>query len=240
MRIVLRISRSDPAAGVPPRQQDFPLDIDPAAPVLDALIRVKAEQDGSLSFRHSCGHGVCGSDAMVIAGKERLACKTLVREVAEGEGAVVTIAPLKHLSVQRDLMVDQRRFFDSYRAVKPFLINDEAPGGKERVQTPQERAAFEDATSCILCGACYSACPVFEKNASYLGPAAILSAARFTFDNRDRGLGERLSVLDTPDGAWGCENHFDCTRVCPREIKVTKAINLTKNRIKKEKGTADR
>src|SRR5512135_3228847 len=124
MRIVLRISRSDPAAGVPPREQDFPIDVDPTAPVLDALIRVKAEQDGSLSFRHSCGHGVCGSDAMVIAGKERLACKTLVREVAEAEGAVVTIAPLKHLPVQRDLMVDQRRFFDSYRAVKPFLIND--------------------------------------------------------------------------------------------------------------------
>ena len=235
MRIVLRISRSDPAAGAAAREQDFPVDIDPTAPVLDALILVKAEQDGSLSFRHSCGHGVCGSDAMVIAGKERLACKTLVREVAEGEGAVVTIGPLKHLPVQRDLMVDQRRFFESYRAVKPFLINDEAPAGKERIQTPQERAAFEDATSCILCGACFSACPVFEKNASYLGPAALLSAARFTFDNRDRGLGERLAVLDDPNGAWGCENHFDCTRVCPREIKVTKAINLTKNRIKKEK-----
>ena len=104
------------------------MEVDPAAPILDALIRVKAEQDGSLSFRHSCGHGVCGSDAMVISGKERLACKTLVRDVAEGDGAVVTIAPLKHLPVQRDLMVDQQRFFESYRAVKPFLINDEAPG----------------------------------------------------------------------------------------------------------------
>jgi len=235
MRIILRIRRSDPASGAAPREQDFAVEMDPTAPILEALIRVKAEQDGSLSFRHSCGHGVCGSDAMVIGGKERLACKTLVREVAEGDGAVVTIAPLKHLPVQRDLMVDQRRFFESYRAVKPFLINDEAPGGKERVQTPQERAAFEDATSCILCGACYSACPVFEKNASYLGPAALLNAARFTFDNRDRGLDERLPVLDAPGGVWGCENHFDCTRVCPREIKVTKAINLTKNRVKKAK-----
>jgi succinate dehydrogenase / fumarate reductase iron-sulfur subunit len=235
MRIVLRISRSDPAVSASSRDQDFAVDVDPAEPLLDALIRVKARQDGSLSFRHSCGHGVCGSDAMVIAGKERLACKTLVREVAEADGAVVTIAPLKHLPVQRDLMVDQSRFFSSYRAVKPFLINPESPAGKERIQTPQERAAFEDATSCILCGACYSACPVFEKNGSYLGPAALLSAARFTFDNRDRGLGERRSVLDDPNGAWACENHFDCTRVCPREIKVTKAINLTKNRLKKEK-----
>ncbi len=235
MRIVFRIHRSDPAGGQTPRDDEFPVDIDPTASVLDALIRVKAVQDGSLTFRHSCGHGVCGSDAMVINGKERLACKTLVREVAEAEGAVVTIQPLKHLPVLRDLMVDPRPFFQSYRAVKPFLVNDEAPAGKERIQTPQERAAYEEATSCILCGACYSACPVFEKNASYLGPAALLSAARFTFDNRDRGLGERLPVLDTPNGAWGCENHFDCTRVCPREIKVTKAINLTKNRIRKEK-----
>ncbi len=230
MRIVLRITRSSPS-----REQDYTVDIDPTAPILDALIRVKAEQDGSLSFRHSCGHGVCGSDAMVIGGKERLACKTLVREVAESEGAVVSIAPLKHLPVQRDLMVDQGKFFSVYRAVKPFLINPEDAGGKERRQTPQERAAFEDATSCILCGACFSACPVFEKNGAYLGPAALLNAARFTFDNRDTGLAERMSVLDSPDGAWGCENHFDCTRVCPREIKVTKAINLTKNRLKKEK-----
>jgi len=238
MRIVLRIRRSDAATAAAPREQDFTVDIDPTAPILDALIKVKAEQDGSLSFRHSCGHGVCGSDAMVIAGKERLACKTLVREVAEAEGAVVTISPLKHLPVQRDLMVDQGRFFQNYRAVKPFLINDQDAGGKERLQTPQERAAFEDATSCILCGACFSACPVFEKNGSYLGPAALLSGARFTFDNRDRGLAERMSVLGGPDGVAACENHFDCTRVCPREIKVTKAINLTKNRLKKEKGGA--
>ncbi len=235
MRIVLRITRSDPASGAAAHEQDYTVDIDPTAPVLDALIRVKAEQDGSLTFRHSCGHGVCGSDAMVIGGKERLACKTLVREVAETEGAVVTVSPLKHLPVQRDLMVDQGKFFAAYRAVKPFLINPEDAGGKERRQTPQERAAFEDATSCILCGACFSACPILEKNGSYVGPAALLNAARFTFDNRDKGLAQRMSVLDSPDGAWGCENHFDCTRVCPREIKVTKAINLTKNRLKKEK-----
>ena len=236
MRIVLRISRYNPESDTAPHDEDYTLDIDPTASLLDALIRVKGEQDGSLSFRRSCGHGVCGSDAMVIAGKERLACKTLVREVAETEGAVVTIQPLKHLPVQRDLMVDQGKFFESYRSIKPFLINDQATDGRERVQSQKERAAFDDATSCILCGACFSACPVFDTNPKYVGPAALVSAARFIFDSRDKGLAERMGVLDDPNGAWACENHFDCTRVCPRDIKVTKNINATKREIDKFKG----
>jgi succinate dehydrogenase / fumarate reductase iron-sulfur subunit len=236
MRIVLRINRYSPETDAAPHDEDYPLDIDPTASLLDALIRVKGEQDGSLSFRRSCGHGVCGSDAMVIAGKERLACKTLVREVAEGENAIVTIQPLKHLPVQRDLMVDQARFFETYRSVKPFLINDQAAEGRERIQSQKERAAFDDATSCILCGACFSACPIFEKNPKYVGPAALVSAARFVFDSRDKGLAQRTNVLDDPNGAWACENHFDCTRVCPREIKVTKNINALKREIDKLKG----
>ena len=236
MRIVLRIGRYNPESDTAPHDEDYTLDIDPTASLLDALIRVKGEQDGSLSFRRSCGHGVCGSDAMVIAGKERLACKTLVRDVAETEGAVVTIQPLKHLPVQRDLMVDQGKFFESYRSIKPFLINDQPTGGRERVQSPKERAAFDDATSCILCGACFSACPVFDTNTKYVGPAALVSAARFIFDSRDKGLAERMGALDDPNGAWACENHFDCTKVCPREIKVTKNINATKREIDKFKG----
>ena len=236
MKVVLRIRRYNPEADDAPHDEDYALDIDPTASLLDALIRVKGEQDGSLSFRRSCGHGVCGSDAMLIEGKERLACKTLVREVAPADGAVVTIQPLKHLPVQRDLMVDQRGFFDRYRLVKPFLINDEATDGRERIQDPKARAAFDDATSCILCGACYSACPVFEKNPSYVGPAALLSAARFILDSRDKGLAQRQGVLDNLDGVWGCENHFDCTKVCPRDIKVTKNINATKRAIDKVKG----
>jgi succinate dehydrogenase / fumarate reductase iron-sulfur subunit len=237
MRIVLRITRYNPETDTAAHDEDYPLDIDPTASLLDALIRVKGEQDGSLSFRRSCGHGVCGSDAMVISGKERLACKTLVREVADAEGAVVTIQPLKHLPVQRDLMVDQGKFFQNYRSIKPFLINDQPTDGRERVQSPKERAAFDDATSCILCGACFSACPVFETNTKYVGPAALVSAARFIFDSRDKGLAQRMGVLDDPNGAAACENHFDCTRVCPRDIKVTKNINATKREIQKFKGT---
>jgi succinate dehydrogenase / fumarate reductase iron-sulfur subunit len=192
---------------------------------------IKSFVDGTLALRRSCAHGVCGSDAMVINGQERLACKTLLRDVAE-EGGTITVEPLRHLPVLRDLMVDQQAFFARYRRVKPFFINDAAVKEKERLQSPEERAVFDDPTKCILCAACYSACPVLDdKNPRFLGPAAIVQAARFLFDSRDRGLHERLPALDTPDGVWACENHFRCTQVCPREIKVTKNINLTKRKV---------
>ena len=235
MKIVLRIRRFDPEADREPRDKDYPVEVEPTDRILDALMEVKSLQDGSLSFRKSCAHGVCGSDAMIIGGKERLACKTLVRDVANAENAVVTIEPLKHMAVQRDLMVDQAAFFENYRAVKPFLIAEEHAGGKERLQSPEQRDAFDDSTNCILCASCYSSCPIFEKNDGYVGPAAIVQAARFLFDSRDSGLPDRLGALDAPDGVWACENHFNCTRVCPRGIKVTKNINATKRAITRRK-----
>jgi len=233
VKITLKIQRFNPETDQAPYFREYPVQVEPTDRLLDALMSVKSSQDGALSFRKSCGHGVCGSDAMIIDGKERLACKTLVRDVA-AEGQVVTIQPLKHLPLQRDLMVDQGEFFARWRSVKPYLISEqEVPGGRERVQSPEQRLAFEDPTKCILCAACFSACPVLEeKNPRFLGPAAIANAARFVFDSRDTGLDARRAVLDSPDGVWGCENHFECTRVCPRGIKVTKNINLTKRRIK--------
>jgi succinate dehydrogenase / fumarate reductase iron-sulfur subunit len=231
MHIVLRIRRFTPGTDRDPRDVDYAVEVAPTDRILDALMNVKAEQDGSLSFRKSCAHGVCGSDAMRINGVERLACKTLVREVAAEEGAVVTVAPLEHLTVQRDLMVDQSVFFEKFRAVKPFLINDEPVAERERAQTQEQRAAFDDTTACIMCASCYSACPVLDGSPGYIGPAALVQAARFAFDSRDKGFAERLPVLASPDGAPGCENHFTCTKVCPREIKVTKNINAVKRAI---------
>jgi succinate dehydrogenase / fumarate reductase iron-sulfur subunit len=232
VKITLKIQRFNPETDRAPYFREYAVEVEPTDRVLDALMSVKSSQDGSLGFRKSCGHGVCGSDAMLINGKERLACKTLVRDVA-AEGQVVTVEPLKHLPLQRDLMVDQGEFFSRWRSVKPYLISDQAvPGGRERVQSPEQRLAFEDPTKCILCAACFSACPVLdEKNPGFIGPAAIANAARFVFDSRDTGLDARRAVLDSPDGVWGCENHFECTRVCPRGIKVTKNINLTKRRL---------
>jgi succinate dehydrogenase / fumarate reductase iron-sulfur subunit len=205
--------------------------VQPTDRVLDALIKVK-EMDGTLAFRKSCAHGVCGSDGMIINGQERLACKTLIQDVAEGDGAVITVEPLKHLPVLRDLIVEQDEFFRRWRKVKPFLINNEPVEEKERVQSQQERVAFDDPTKCILCASCYSACPILHgENAHFIGPAAIAQAARFALDSRDRGFEERIEVLDHPDGVWACNNHFQCTRVCPRGIKITKNINLTKRKI---------
>lgn len=235
MTVTLDIQRFNPDSDAEPYRKAYTVDLEPTARVLDALMEIKRNQDGSLAFRKSCAHGVCGSDAMVINGKERLACKTLLKDVAETDGATITIDPAKHMTVQRDLMVDQGTFFDNYRGVKPFFVADEAklPSSREFVQSQEERAAFDDPTKCILCGACYSACPVVDKNPNFIGPAAIVQAGRFVFDSRDQGLEARLDLLDQPDGVWPCENHFECTRVCPREIKVTKLINFTKRAIQK-------
>ena len=212
--------------------KDYEVEVQPTDRVLDALIQIKSTMDGTLTFRKSCAHGVCGSDGMIINGQERLACKTLVQDVAEGDGAFVTVAPLRHLPVLRDLIVEQDGFFERWRAVKPYLINAEPVREKERIQSPEERAAFDDPTKCILCASCYSACPILDgENTRFLGPAAIAQAARFTFDSRDEGFEERRAVLDHPDGVWACDNHFQCTRVCPRGIKVTRNINLTKRKI---------
>ncbi len=237
MTINLEIQRFNPETDAAPSFKTYRVDANPTDRVLDALMEIKRNQDGSLAFRKSCAHGVCGSDAMVINGKERLACKTLMRDVAETDGATVRIEPARHQEVQRDLMVRQDLFFDNYRSVKPFFMADEEkrPAVGEFIQTQGERAEIDDATKCILCGACYSACPVLDTNLNFIGPAAIVQAARWVFDSRDRGLEGRIDILDQPDGVWPCENHFECTRVCPREIKVTKLINFTKRAIKKHR-----
>jgi succinate dehydrogenase / fumarate reductase iron-sulfur subunit len=238
MQIHLKIQRFDPQTDTAPHHRTYTVEAEPTDRLLDALMHVKRFQDGSLGFRKSCAHGVCGSDAMRINGKDRLACKTLVRDVAT-DGDTVVIEPLRYFPVLRDLIVDQRDFFERYRAVKPFLINDEPPPEKERLQTRQERLAFDDTTNCILCASCFSACPIPELNPRFLGPAAVVQAYRFLADSRDRGLASRLPVLDTPDGVWPCENHFRCTEACPRSIKITKRINQTKRLIKKQREERD-
>ena len=233
MKVTLAVQRYNPETDAGPHEQRFAVEVEPTDRVLDALMQVYQNQDGTLGFRKSCAHGVCGSDAMRINDDERLACKTLVQDVAERDGEVITLAPLRHLPVQRDLMVDQGVFFEKFRTAKPFLIADHEPAEREFTQSPEERELFDDATKCINCSACYSACPVLDDNPDFMGPAAIVAAARFVFDSRDKGLEARLDVLDTPNGVWPCENHFECTRVCPRDIKVTKLINLTKREIKR-------
>jgi len=233
VRITLQIQRYSPETDAKPYLQEFSVEVEPTDRVLDALAQVKDTMDGTLAFRRSCAHGVCGSDGMIINGQERLACKTLVQDVVDSEGVIVKVEPLKHLPLLRDLIVEQDEFFSRWRKVKPYLINLEVVDERERTQSQEERALFDDPTKCILCASCYSACPILDaENARFIGPAAAAQAARFVFDSRDRGFGERLEVLDDPDGVWACENHFQCTRVCPRGIKVTRNINLAKRKIR--------
>ncbi len=231
MKIILQIQRYNPDTDEAPYEQEYTVDAEPNDRLLDALMQVKRFQDGSLCFRKSCAHGVCGSDAMRINGKDGLACKTLIKDVVDKEGDTVTVAPLRFLPVQRDLIVDQSDFFRKYRSIKPYLINDAPVAEKERIQSQEERMQFDDTTNCLLCAACYSACPVLADNPAFLGPAAIVQAYRFLADTRDHGFEARMDVLDHKSGVWLCQNHFQCTRACPRSILITKRINQTKRMI---------
>lgn len=234
MKVNLRIERFNPLEDKKPFFKEYRVEAEKTDRIVDLLIHIKRNQDGSLAFRKSCAHGVCGSDAMRINGTERLACKVLVQDVVQNDKKTIIIQPLRNLPVEKDLMVDQREFFKRYTSVKPFLINEEKKPRKEWNQTPVEREKIDDATKCILCESCYSACPVLqETNPLFLGPAQVVQAQRFNDDNRDRGFVARLDILDTPNGIWSCDNHFQCTKICPRSIKVTKLINLLKRKIKK-------
>ncbi len=220
MEVTVRIKRFDPEKDKEPWWKEYKVEVEEVDRVLDALHYIKWYQDGSLTFRRSCGHGICGSDAMRINGVNRLACKVLIRDVAP----VVTVEPLLGLPVVKDLVVDMEPFFAHYRSVMPWLINDEPPPPRERIQSPEERALFDDTTKCILCAACTTSCPSFWMRGEYVGPAAIVQAHRFIFDSRDRGAAQRLEILNEPDGVWRCRTIFNCTNACPREIQVTKAI----------------
>ena len=188
--------------------------------VLDLLHRVKWEPDGSLTFRRSCAHGVCGSDAMMINGRNRLACKIRVDQL----GRKISVAPLPGMKVIKDLVVDMDDFFAKYRSVMPFLVNDDPPPQRERLQSPEDRERYDDTTKCILCAACTTSCPSFWAQPSYVGPAAIVNAHRFIFDSRDHAAHERLEILADEDGVWRCRTIFNCADACPRGINITRAI----------------
>ncbi|MCA9903444.1 MAG: succinate dehydrogenase iron-sulfur subunit [Anaerolineae bacterium] len=229
MDVTIRVRRFNPE--VPgknkPYWQEFQLtEVEETDRVLELLHRVKWEQDGTLTLRRACAHGICGSDAMRINGVNRLACKVLVRDV----GTKMQIEPILGLPVLKDLVVDMEPFFDHYRSVMPFFVNDTAApaDGRERLQTQDDREKFDDTTKCILCACCTTSCPSFWANGQYVGPAAIVQAHRFIFDTRDQAWKERLEILGEPNGVWRCRTIFNCTPACPREIQVTKAIGEVK------------
>jgi succinate dehydrogenase / fumarate reductase, iron-sulfur subunit len=222
--VILKIRRYDPERDDEPHWERYEVPVEPGDRLLDALHWVKWNLDGSLTFRRSCAHGVCGSDAMRVNGANRLACAVLVSDLVDRAGEEISVEPIKGLAVNKDLLVDMEPFFESYRAVRPWLINDGPEPARERLQSPADRARFDDTTKCILCAACTSACPVFWNESSYFGPAAIVNAHRFIFDSRDTGAQARLEILNDREGVWRCRTTFNCTDACPRGIAVTQAI----------------
>jgi succinate dehydrogenase iron-sulfur subunit len=221
MDVQLRILRFDPERDALPHWEEYAVPAEPSDRVLDLLHQVKWYQDGSLTFRRSCAHGVCGSDAMLINGRNRLACEYLVKDA----GQQISVEPVRGSRVIKDLLIDLDGFWEKYRSVMPYLVNDDVPeDGKERRQSPAEREQFEDTSKCILCGACTTACPSFWANPDYVGPAAIVNAHRFIFDSRDHATEERLEIMADADGVWRCRTIFNCVEACPRGINITRAI----------------
>lgn len=234
MEVTFRIKRYNPElpGQEKPYWQEFTLkDVNEKDRVLELLHRIKWEQDGTLSLRRSCSHGICGSDAMRINGVNALACKLLIRDVGER----VTVEPILGLPVLKDLIVDMEPFFEHYRSVMPYYVNDKPlpADGRERLQSQEDKDQITETTNCILCACCTTSCPSFWANGKYVGPAAIVQAHRFIFDTRDQMTQDRLDELSEPNGVWRCRTIYNCTPACPRGIRVTKAIGEVKVAIRK-------
>jgi len=226
MEVTIKVFRFNPEKDKRGHYETYTIEADENERILDLLEYIKGHNDGTLSFRRSCAHGVCGSDAMRINGQNHLACKTLVRDI----GNKITVEPILGLKIIKDLIVDMEPFFDNYKKVLPYFIN-ESPlpaNGRERLQSPEERARFDETTKCILCAACTTSCPSFWANDDYLGPAAIVTAHRFIFDSRDEAASERLNILSATSGVARCHTIFNCTVSCPRDIQITKSIGELK------------
>lgn len=219
------IYRYDPDLDAKPRMQVMELEVGVAdRMLLDVLTRLKAI-DPSLSFRRSCREGICGSDAMNINGRNGLACLTNMRSLPN----TVVLKPLPGLPVIRDLFVDMTGFFHQYHSIKPWLVNDDPPPEKERLQSPEARDELNGLYECILCACCSSACPSFWWNPDkYVGPAGLLQAYRFLVDSRDQASGERLDNLQDPYRLFRCRTILNCTDVCPKGLNPAQAIGKIK------------
>ncbi len=233
MRRTFRIWRTNPDDPKQGEFHDYEVEVQEAWTVLDALCEIKWRQDGSLAFRRSCRHGICGSCAMTIDGKNDLACEL---QVSACKKSVVTVEPLRAFPVLRDLIVDQDDFFARHESIKPYLIcSKQAPTDKERLQSPEDRKLIDGTWECILCGACTSSCPVYWSSQEFLGPAALLKAYRYVFDTRDEGLAERLDMLDNKHGLWRCHTIFNCVEACPKGLNPTEAIVKLRRRVMAER-----
>ena len=225
-----KIYRYDPDTGHNPRVDTYTLDLDKTGPmVLDALIRIKNEVDSTLTFRRSCREGICGSCSMNMDGRNGLACTTAIDDI-KGD---VTITPLPHMEVVKDLVPDLTHAYAQYSSIQPWLKTvTPAPSGRERLQSPEDRAKLDGLYECILCFCCSTGCPSYWWNSDrFLGPAVLLQAYRWLADSRDEATGERLDQLEDPYRLYRCHTIMNCANVCPKGLNPAKAIAETKKLI---------
>lgn len=232
--INLSIYRFNPEVDKKPYMKDYTISIpqngDPM--LLTLLERLKAEQDSTLSYRCSCREGVCGSDAMNINGKNRLACITILSDLKTDN---IVIRPLPGFPVVRDLVVDMTQFYQQYERIEPYLQNDTIPPAGERLQSPEERAKLDGLYECILCACCTSSCPSFWWNPEkFVGPAGLLQARRFLADSRDTATVHRLDKLQDPFSVFRCRTIMNCADVCPKGLNPTKAISEIRKQMMQE------
>ncbi|MBI4233396.1 MAG: succinate dehydrogenase iron-sulfur subunit [Chloroflexi bacterium] len=230
MQVTLKVQRFDPESPKPePFWQEFKVEIEPHFTVLDTLIKVREEMDGSLALRCSCRSSICGSCAMRINGHATLACKTKVAGVSTPTGQV-TVAPAGNMPVIKDLVVDMQSFWDKVRAVKPWLQPTGPAPEKEYLASNEAMNHLSGVMACIMCGACVSDCTVLEVDKNFLGPAALAKAYRFVADPRDAASVERLRALNTYGGVWDCTRCFECVEVCPKGIAPMARIMALRDR----------
>jgi succinate dehydrogenase iron-sulfur subunit len=227
-RIVLQVTRYRPERELNPTTQEYEIPLHEEWAVLDGLNHIKDQVDGTLSYRWSCRMGICGSCGMIVNGEPRLTCATFLTDYSPGP---VRIEPLRHFPVIRDLVVEIGDFMRKLPEVKPWLIRDEDAAAEpqtELPQTPAELDEYKQYSMCINCMLCYSACPIVGLEEGFLGPAVIALAQRYNLDSRDDGARERLDVLSTPEGVWGCTFVGECTTACPKGVDPAGAIQRYK------------
>jgi len=224
--IQLEIYRFDPEKDEKPRMQSYTVPVNkPGMKLLDALNHIKWHLDGTLTYRRSCGEGVCGSDGMNINGVNGLACITPIAGLKQP----ITLHPLPGMDVIRDLVVDTTHFFEQYRSIKPWLQAETPVPEHERLQTPDERAELDGMYECILCACCTTSCPSWWWNGDrFLGPATLLQADRWIKDSRDEAAGERLDQLEDSFKLYRCHQIMNCMEACPKKLNPTKAIDHIK------------
>lgn len=230
-KLTFHIYRFDPSINIKGYFQEYSLDYNSKWTILDYLNHIKSYLDTTLTFRKSCGHAICGSCAMTINKKNRLACHTHIIDIGK---STITIEPLKSFPIIKDLVVDMTEFFEKISATEPWLQPNRSLDDKEMTQSQQEWEKIKDAANCILCGACTSSCPSYWSNSDYLGPAALYKAYRYVFDSRDAYYNERLSNLNDKNALFKCHTIFNCVEACPKNLNPTSGISELKKASIKE------